>query len=355
MAAFGSPLFASLFPATAKAQQEAFAALIDAREAKDPESRARALSNSVLAKAYATAGQGGNRRGRSKQEEAEEAMFEQQKQVSEAFEKMERQKHLAQTMERVNNAYTVWDNRPGARDDSTRAVADVKRAISRWLVDGETREQHAAKIADLLRELDGWLQHENAMPPPAAADADGVSATSASVTAASDPAGTAVSDDAAPAHEDASEEDKAVSEVMSMLDEKQKASEHLAQQVTLLLKSGRLKERPSGAGTLASVAAPPAAATKPPAEAPSGADTEEVEAYRPTSSTFAEVAALRTKMAKAQSEFAKLQSDNAELRQTLGDMRGRIAGDTLRTHGAAHDAWGARGCRGGSDRGRRRA
>ena len=143
----------------------------DAREAKDPESRARALSNSVLAKAYATAGQGGNRRGRSKQEEAEEAMFEQQKQVSEAFEKMERQKHLAQTMERVNNAYTVWDNRPGARDDSTRAVADVKRAISRWLVDGETREQHAAKIADLLRELDGWLQHENAMPPPAAADA----------------------------------------------------------------------------------------------------------------------------------------------------------------------------------------
>jgi hypothetical protein len=219
-------VFADLFPATHEAQQAAFVALIEAGEASTPAARAMVLSQSVLASAYGSTSAATAKRGRSKEDQADDAMAKQQREVSEAFDKMERKRLRDEAMKRVKATYETWDNPPPSLTPGERrypipadkALAEVKRAVNIWLHNGEAREERAERVGALLHELDEWLRSESA--------ADGFDTAPNESMAAGTPIS---STGAAEALEEAS-----AAEVMALLSAQEESKAQLAKQISSL-------------------------------------------------------------------------------------------------------------------------
>ena len=288
MAAGGAPslsltdpaVIASLFPATHKAQQEAFSVLINAAEAP-PGERAEMLSNSVLGKAYLSTSMSGARPPRTKEQEAQDALDNKQAQVTDSWDKMERSRLRDETMERVRDLYNKWDkptqskyDTPGERKYPIAAdveLGEVKTAVAKLLLQGEVREGHHERIAGVLSELDSWLRAELSneidlraleMEPTAPAAEAAVAEAAASGAAADSSAAPAASDvpiRAVPPTEVPTEESSA-QDVMALLAAKESATQQLADRLTGLLQGVKksteaaMRTQRSGAGTLATQA-----------------------------------------------------------------------------------------------------
>ena len=241
---------ASLFPATQQAQQHAFSALILASEAATPAARAAALSNSVLASAYMATSAG---KGARQELSPNDALGEQQRQVTNSYDKMERSRLRHESMERVRNVCAAWDRPPaplaaGERRhpvEADKELGEVKNAVARWLSQGEVREESSSRIATVLTELDAWLRAELASPAPARdADDSVVKSTSAPGASSAGPESTAApegqpegSGGEAERSSDAEQvaEEAAAREVMQLLSERESTNAQLAKQLNSLL------------------------------------------------------------------------------------------------------------------------
>ena len=128
-----------LFPATAKAQEEAFKALLAASEAVTPAARAAALANSVLSQAYTATGMSG-RSTRSKQQEGDDVSVR-SRELASYFDKMERNRLRQEALDRIDSAVALWDDRPDGPLESPQQLQDVKNAVASWVSAGEEREE----------------------------------------------------------------------------------------------------------------------------------------------------------------------------------------------------------------------
>ena len=137
---------AALFPATRRAQQEAFSALIAVSDGGGgPEERAAALSNSVLASAYVATSSG---------HAASHGPTDEQSEVTDIWDKMERTRLRDESIERVRDVCASWDapavaSLTGERKYAVAAdgeLKEVQQAVSRWLSAGEDREERAAQV-----------------------------------------------------------------------------------------------------------------------------------------------------------------------------------------------------------------
>ena len=166
---------AALFPATQKAQREAFSALIAASQASTPLARAAVLSNSVLASAYhATKGAP---RPRSKDTEEEEAMANQQAVVNDTWDKMERNRlrdHCANRQAQARelnklNKTLAEEHAKLAADSAARRVAlseQFDSAIAglqaRRSAETARRAEVAAENAGSAETLEKWRRQVEA-------------------------------------------------------------------------------------------------------------------------------------------------------------------------------------------------
>ena len=146
---------AGVFPAVAKAQQEVFRAMFEARGQADSDGKAAALSQSILAYTF-----GGGKGPRPAGPQIfRDAMLGEDQTLQEAAEKLERQRLRAEAMKRVGRVVDRWDGPESAGTvdasemDDEEDVDAIKASIRRCLDAGEVRERHKGQIETLLREL----------------------------------------------------------------------------------------------------------------------------------------------------------------------------------------------------------